>query len=233
MTRMKTATIALASAFLAGASAMAAPSSSGNAPAVEPMSAQPANDTQTLVDNATSAVRQLRSNQQLDRLLREAKGVFIVPRYVKGAAVVGGEGGQGVLLAHKNGGWSDPAFMSVASGSVGAQVGGEAGPVVMLLMTPKAIDEFTRNGNFSLNANAGLTIVNYSARGQSNVGKGDVIVWTNMSGAYVGVNVSGTNITPNQAENGQYYGRSVSTQQIINGAVRNASAAKLRDALPA
>ncbi len=41
----------------------------------------------------------------------------------------------------------------------------------MLLMTDRALNSFKGNNTFSLNADAGLTIINYSARGQASIGK--------------------------------------------------------------
>lgn len=231
----RTLVAALASTFLIAGPALAAQSSTASPNAIQQNPSDHASkaSAQKIVDHATKAVDQLKSDQQLDHLLSRAKGVFILPNFVKGAAIVGGEGGQGVLLARTATGWSDPAFLSLASGSVGAQIGGEAGPMVMLLMTQKAVDQFTQNGNFSLNANAGLTIVNYSARGQSNVGKGDIVVWSGTSGGFVGANVSGTGISVNQDENRAYYGKPVTVREIIQGQVMNAEADGLRNALPA
>lgn len=230
----KAAVAAVAAALLASAPALAA--TSVNSPAARGSQTErgsKAADAQEIVNDATRTIGQMKSDPQFDQLVKQAKGVFIVPKLVKGAVVVGGQGGQGVLLARQHGQWSDPAFLSIGSVSLGPQVGGKAGPLVMLLMTDKALNDFTEHNNFSLNANAGLTIVNYSARGQGTVGKGDIIVWSGASGAFVGVNVSGTDITTNTTENQNFYGRKVATRDIINGAVSNAQADKLRDALPA
>ena len=128
------------------------------------------NSEHKLVMDAASAVKRAKSDQHFADLMKQAKGVFVMPNLVKGAAIVGGQGGQGVLLARQGTRWSDPAFLSTGSISIGAQGGGEAGPVVMLLMSDKALNDFVDANNFSLNANAGLTIVNYSARRQAGVG---------------------------------------------------------------
>jgi SH3 domain-containing YSC84-like protein 1 len=189
-------------------------------------------NAQQVVSDSVQTVHEIRKDPHFARLLDQAKGVFILPSLWKGAVVVGGEGGQGVLLAHENGTWSNPAFLSVGSISIGAQVGAKAGPVVMLLMTGKALNDFTQANNFSLNGNAGLTVVTYSAKGQAPVGKGDVIVWSNASGAFAGVNVSGTDISSNPQEDQAFYGHKVTTAQIIHDHVNNAKAETLRNALP-
>ncbi len=189
-------------------------------------------DARQLVNDATQTVHQIERDSDFAHLLREAKGVFIMPNMVKGAFIIGGKGGEGVLLAHKNGTWSDPAFLSAASVSIGAQAGGKVGPVAMLLMTDKALNDFTQANNFSLNANAGLTVINYSKHGQAPVGKGDVIVWSKANGAYAGVNVNGTDITSNTQENWDFYGQKMTTPEIIHGDTHNQQAEALRNALP-
>jgi len=190
-------------------------------------------DAQKLVDDSTGVVAQIRKDPHFVDLMKRAKGVFILPASGKGAFIVGGGGGQGVLIAHENGHWSDPAFLSLGSISIGAQAGGEGGPLVMLLMTDKALHDFTQANNLSLNANAGLTIINYSAKGQGSVGKGDIVVWSNRSGAFAGASVSATDITSNTNEDHAYYGEQASTEQIIAGHAHNRGAAKLVDELPA
>lgn len=189
-------------------------------------------DAVNLVKDATGALKQAKNDQKFDKLLHKAKGVFIVPHYGKGALIVGGAGGHGVLLAREDGHWSDPAFLGVGSISAGAQAGGEAGPIIMVLMTDKALNEFTAHNNFSLNANAGLSIVNYSARGEAGFGKGDVVMWSNTSGAYAGAAITGSNISADQNRDNAFYNQqNLTTNKIIKQNVTNAAAAPLVGAL--
>lgn len=192
-----------------------------------------AHSAQQLVNDAAQTAQQIKSDSRFDDLLKRAKGVYIMPNLVKGAFIVGGEGAQGVLLKHESDGtWSNPAFLTIGSISIGAQAGGKAGPAAMILMTDKALNDFTQGNNFSLNANAGLTIVNYSAQGQAPVGKGDIVIWSNQSGAFAGAEVSGANITQNTAEDHAYYGQHVDARQILEGKATTAKAEKLRSDLP-
>ncbi len=190
-----------------------------------------------IVAQAVAPVHQVEADQHFSSLLKQAKGIVIVPSMFKGALVAGGSGGDGVLLARRNGQWTDPAFITVGSVSIGPQVGAKEGPVVMLLMTDKALNDFTSRNNFSLNANAGLTVINYSAKGQGGLGKGDVVVWSGAGGAFVGASVSGSDITADTKLDSQFYGKSLTTAQIIHGQVRGAqsraaAANPLRTALP-
>lgn len=192
-----------------------------------------AQKAQQVVDQSTNAIEQLRSNGDFQDLLKKAKGVFIVPELAAGAVVVGGSGGTGALLVRNDGRWSDPAFLTIGSISIGAQAGGKGGSVVMLLMSDKAVSSFTQKNNFSLNANAGLTIVNWSPTAQGSVGKGDVVIWSGQSGLYAGVNVQGSDIVADTAEDHAFYNNNrAGTQEIVANQVTNDSANKLKAALP-
>jgi lipid-binding SYLF domain-containing protein len=186
-----------------------------------------------VVDASASAIRTLSANPNFINLLKKADGVFIVPTLVKGALVVGGSGGTGVLLAHDNGHWSDPAFMTIGSISIGAQAGGKAGSVVMFLMTPKAVAAFTQHDNFSINGNANLTVVTWSPNAQGSVGKGDVIVWSGQNGAFAGLDISGSDVHADTGYDKAYYNNKLTnTKQIIQSQISPANASKLTRELP-
>ncbi len=221
--------LAIVAVALAGcASATPAPVQSTASNSGEVTSAQ------QLVNDATATVDQMKADPRYAALLRSAKGVFIAPNVVKGAFLIGGTGAQGVLLRREAGGtWSNPAFLTIGSISIGAQVGGTAGPAVLLLMSNKALTDFTDANNFSLGANAGLTIVNYSAQGRAPIGTGDIVVWSAPSGVFAGASVNGADVTQNTGQDRAYYGRPVTARQILGGQVTDPGSATLRSALAA
>jgi predicted outer membrane protein/lipid-binding SYLF domain-containing protein len=145
---------------------------------------------QNLVDESVKVVKRMEDDSQLADAMKRAKGIYIVPEFGRGAVVVGARGGAGVVTVRKDGKWSDPAFYDFGAISVGPQVGGSGGAVAFLLMSQGAVDAFKGGNKFSLNAGAGLSIVNYSADGQASWGKGDIVMWSNTSGAYVGATIT-------------------------------------------
>lgn len=193
-------------------------------------------DAKEQVREATKVVQQMKRDPKLTALLQRAKGVFVAPDYGKGAALVGARGGEGVVLVRNGDDWSNPAFYNFGGISIGAQAGGAGGSFAMLLMNDRAVDAFRTKNSFSLDANAGLTIVDYSAGTQAAAGKGDVIVWSDTEGLFAGASLGISGIVRDEAENrayyDAYYGQKVSVEQVLSGALENPDAQKLRDALP-
>ena len=154
-----------------------------------------------------------------------------MPEFGQGALVVGAHGGTELVTVQHNGTWSDPAFYDMGGISVGPQIGAAGGSIAFLLMSQGAVNAFKSGNDFSLNANAGLSVVNYSAGTQASWGKGDIIMWTDTSGAYIGATISVTDINWDNAYNQTYYRRDVDMTDIMNGRVRNAGADPLRQEL--
>jgi SH3 domain-containing YSC84-like protein 1 len=122
-------------------------------------------------------------------------------------------------------GWSDPAFLSFRTVYLRPQGGGAGGETVMLLMTDEALNDLIKANKLSLSANTGLTIVDYSAKGEAPVGKGDIVIWSNELGAFAGGSVSATDIVANTQEDHSFYGKSATTERILDGTVPHEAAA--------
>lgn len=188
---------------------------------------------QDRVNDSAQLIGKMKQDPNLAQLLREARGVFVIPHYGKAGFIVGGQGGGGVVLAKHDGRWTDPAFFSLGGGSIGWQAGASGGSIVMMLMTPKAVDQFEHShGKWSLHAGAGLTVVNYSGNVQATTrGNNDIIVWTDTKGLYGGLTAGVTDITPDNGMDRDYYHERVSPQMILTGMVKTHQANDLRDAL--
>lgn len=183
---------------------------------------------------AQKVVKQMEADPKLKSLMQRAKGIYVVPDYGRAAAVVGGQGGAGVLLVRHGGKWVGPSFYNMGSVSVGLQAGASAGSIAMLLMNDKAVHSFAQNNNFSLDADAGISIVKYSARAQESVGKGDIVMWSDTEGAFAGASIAISDIHFDQDETAALYNRSVTARDIISGGLGTpAPARSLLQELPA
>src|SRR4029450_10360707 len=87
--------------------------------------------------------------------LAKAHAVAVFPGVVKGALLIGGTSGDGIVTARRPAGpWTPPALFRMAGGSLGFQIGAEITDVVLLVMTPKGLQgllssEFTIGADMS------------------------------------------------------------------------------------
>jgi lipid-binding SYLF domain-containing protein len=195
-----------------------------------------ASDQQNLVDEARITLDHLRTDKSFGNapeLLRTARAVLIVPNLVKAGFFLGGEGGDGVMLARSGRGtWTDPAFYTLASASFGLQIGIQAAEVVMIVNTDKALNALEAD-QFKFGAQAGIAVVTLGAGAQAAsstaLQSADIIVWSSASGAYAGVTLEGSLVKPRDSYNESYYGRPIAVREILNmNAGRNPGADNLR-----
>lgn len=188
-------------------------------------------DANKQVKNAAAVAKRMQSDPQLKTLLSEAKGVFIVPKYGRGGLGIAGRGGEGVLMANNGNTWSSPAFYNYGGMSLGLQAGVEVGSMAMILMNDKAMNAFMQDNKFSLTADAGLTIVNYTAKAKTQTGRGDVVVWMDTKGAFADASVGVTDITFDEEENKAWYKQNVAARDIVGGKVTSGASNPLEKQL--
>ena len=183
------------------------------------------------INKSLEVLRQMQATPEMATLLSRSKGVFIVPDYGRAALGVGVRGGAGVLLTRIGNTWSNPAFYNMGGVSVGLQAGAEAGAVAFVLNDQKAMNSFMENNKFSLNAGAGLTLVDWSRKGMGTAGWGNITVWSDTEGLFAGVDLSVTDVDYDEKETAAYYRREVAARDVLTGKVKNPNAAMLSKSL--
>jgi lipid-binding SYLF domain-containing protein len=188
---------------------------------------------QVTVDGARKVLADLRRDKAFGnaaQLLRQAKAVLIVPKLIKGGFFVGGEGGNGVLMARSHGGWSNPGFYALGAASFGLQAGLEQSEVIMLIMTQKGL-EGVLHDQFKIGAQAGISVVTLGSGVEGAIGGAslpDVVVWSSSTGLYGGLTVDGSVIKSEPNQDSEFYGRPVTPRDVLFGKVESSRAAALR-----
>jgi len=188
---------------------------------------------QSIVDKSVITVKNFMSDPDmtwLQRNIKNAKGLIIVPELLKAGFVLGGSGGNGVLLVRdeKTGLWSEPAFYSIGSVSFGLQIGAQKSELIMLVMTRKGLESMYTS-SFKLGADASVAAgpvgVGAAARGLT----ADVISFARTKGAFAGLSLEGAVIKTGNKSNRAYYGKDVRPVDIfVTRSVTNPGSSVLR-----
>jgi SH3 domain-containing YSC84-like protein 1 len=181
-------------------------------------------------EKVLSDLRQDKAFGNAKQLLRTARGVMIVPQLLKGGFIVGGEGGQGVIMVRTSNGWSQPGFYVIGSASFGLQLGAEAAELVMFFMTEKGLQGVLQD-QFKIGAQAGISVVTLGSNVQGAVGgvsPPDIVVWASASGLYAGLTIEGSVIRSEPNKDSQFYGRHVTTREVLYGTLESGRTGGLR-----
>ena len=190
-------------------------------------------DEQATVNHAVGTLQDLRRDKEFGnarQLLHRARAIMIAPRIFKAGFFFGGEGGSAVLLVRGAGGWSDPAFYTIASASFGLQIGAQESEMILFIMSDRALNAVMQD-KFKIGANAAIAVATLgsSVEGATTANAGaDIIVWASSSGAYAGISLNGSVIAPDTDADRNYYGRPARSADIVlRRAVRSPAASPL------
>ncbi len=197
-----------------------------------PLSANEAT-AEALVDAATGSVNTFTIDPDMKWFrdnMSNAKGVLIVPQLIKGGLIFGGSGGSGVLLVKGDGNiWSDPAFYTMGSGTVGFQIGVEVSEIILMVMTDKGVDALLTS-SFKLGGDVSIAAgpIGAGAKAQT----ADILAFSRTKGIYGGVNIEGAVLKIRNDWNHDYYGSETSPRLIlIERNATNPHADELRNAV--
>src|SRR6187401_2439186 len=152
-------------------------------------------------------------------VLRNARGVAVLT-VVKIGFGLSGKGGQGVVVARTGNGFSGPSFIGTGGAGWGPQIGAQITEFVFVLNTNRAVHAFSRDGNFTLGADASVAAGPVGREASAAVTPTAAIyTYSRAKGLFAGVSLEGTVIATQKTANARYYGHDVSARDILSGAV--------------
>jgi len=180
--------------------------------------ASDASEAQAIVERAKATFNDFMVDPNFPWLrehLKNVKGVLIFPQVLKAGFLLGGSGGNGVLSVRdeKSGDWSQPCFYTVSSVTFGLQIGAEAVEIIMMVMSPKAIEALYTS---SFQLGGGLTAAaGFQGGGVKSDITADFISFVRAKGVFIGMDVEGSVISVRGSLNKGYYGKDVAPIDIV------------------
>ncbi len=190
-----------------------------------PSAAQDTIQQRKLLLEAEAALIDLRAVEllagKMNSAIDRASAVLIVPNLLKGAFIVGGEGGSGVLLARRGDEtWSAPVFVTLGAASIGLQIGGQSSKVLFAVMNDAALDALLSD-KVKLGVDVGIAVAHMGAGVEvstTTAGRDDIFQFAVSQGLFGGGALEGAVIEPRTSWNEAYYGRTLGPKAIVNNA---------------
>lgn len=185
---------------------------------------------QTVVNDAVATLQNFQEDSKqvwFRENVSKARALVIVPRLGKGGFIFAGSGGRGLVVARdkETGDWSQPAFYTVGSASIGLQAGAQESEVIYLIMSEAGINALLGT-KFQVGADGTLTTGPIGVGAQA--ATMDVLSFSRGVGLFGGISAEGTVIHPDIDRNTAYYGKISSASDILlRHAVHNANASEL------
>lgn len=181
-----------------------------------------ANEAQKLIDDATSMVRSMLADEEwadFHALYKEARAVVLIPDFLEAGFLIGGAGGQCLIIARSgpDQSWSAPSFCLVGEASLGLQVGFQKSEMIMLVMNDAALGEIA-DGTAKFGGEAGLAVgmIGAGIKGATTLNfDKDIYAFARNQGLYGGLVIDGGWIGPDSDYNQTYYGRAVTARHIL------------------
>jgi len=152
-------------------------------------------------------------------LMRSCQAIAIFPNTVSGGFIIGGKYGQGIIMARdpNTGKWSPPAVFTIAGGSFGWQIGGQATDFVLLIMSKRGVDGIL-GGKFKLGADAAVAAGPVGRAAEASIDlqlKSGILSYSRSRGLFAGAKLEGAIITEHWEADETIYGKSLSAKEIL------------------
>src|SRR5215472_14934436 len=182
-------------------------------------SADDVKDEETIKNAAAVLQAMLDSKAVPSSLLVTANCIIVLPSVKKFAVGVGGSGGRGAMTCRtgKNFSgdeWSAPAMYTIGGASAGLQVGGTSTDLVLLVMSPSAVNKVLAGKN-KIGSDLSAAVGPTSATAAASVNGKDIVSYSHAKGLFAGASVDGASLEPDSGADQRLYDKAVSAREIV------------------
>jgi lipid-binding SYLF domain-containing protein len=121
-----------------------------------------ASSAQEINDAANATLhRFVEQNPSAEELGRKAPGVLVFPSVIKAGMLLGGQYGEGVLIAHGNA----AGYYNIISASLGFQLGVQSLSIIIVFMTEQSLADFQNAYGWKVGIDGSIVVVTLGAGG--------------------------------------------------------------------
>jgi lipid-binding SYLF domain-containing protein len=162
-------------------------------------------------------------------LLAVTEGIIIVPKLINAGLVVGGKRGKGIAMVKRaDGTWSNPAFVTMTGGSVGAQIGVQSVDLVLIFRHSKSLTEINKS-SFTLGGDLSVAAGPVGRSSTANTDyklEAEVYSYSRSKGLFAGITLNGASLDIDAAANKNFYGKPTTSSAIFKETASTNSAVK-------
>ena len=156
-----------------------------------------------------------------EHILERAEAIVVIPSLVKGGFIIGAQHGRGVMSVRNRdtNKWSAPGFIALTGGSIGWQIGVQAVDLVLLVMNTEGVKDLLDN-EFKLGANASVAAGPVGRQGEASTDAtltAQILAYSRAKGLFAGLSLEGASLRVDRDANKDFYGVSISTDEMIRG----------------
>jgi SH3 domain-containing YSC84-like protein 1 len=140
-------------------------------------------------------------------LLQRAQGIAVMTNVIRGGFILGGRRGRGVLVVRgEDGRFSNPAFVTLTSGSIGWQLGAQSSDLILVFANERSVQNIA-SGRFTLGGDASVVAgpVGRNATVAATFGS-EVYAYMRSRGLFAGASFEGARLEIDAASGVRYYG---------------------------
>lgn len=160
-------------------------------------------------------------------ILRSGTCLAVIPGYKTFALGIGGSYGKGVAMCRANGRWGAPIFITIGGASFGPQIGGESADAVLVFQSVEGLESMLNNkARIGVSAAGAIGPVGRRVAGATDAAmRAQIITYAQSRGLYIGANVDGAIVQPDESANRALYGHAF-WQDVLEGRVAAPAAAR-------
>ncbi len=177
------------------------------------------------LDRAAKALQEIVSSEKglHHHILDQSLCVMVYPGVKKLAFGIGDSYGRGALVCRQGqemkGEWGAPVMFALDQGSLGIQVGGTSTDFVLVVVSPKGVEQIL-SGKAKLGTDATAAAGPNTAEASNysvTTSKADILTYSRSRGVFAGVSLAGAITEADVDANTALYGKEITAKEIVKG----------------